>query len=137
MISRNFAVIAERQALKKCPSVLVSGGLVFQLSGGNVLHPQIAADDLHAVLGQGSGLIGADDIDGTQRLHRRQAAHDGVHLHHAGDAQSQDDGHHGGQSLGHSGHSQGNGGDEHFRQVTPLADREDEQGCAQKDGQDA
>ena len=48
----------------------------------------------HLVLGQGAGLIGADNLGTSQRLHRRQLPDYGVALGHIRDADGQNDGHH-------------------------------------------
>ena len=64
--------------------------------------------DGHLVLGQGTGLIRADNLRTSQRLHSRQLADDGVALRHVRHADGKHDGHHGCQSLRNRRHRQGN-----------------------------
>ncbi len=84
----------------------------------------------HAVLGQRAGLVGADHADSAQRLHGGQPAHDGIHLHHPGNAQSQADGHHRRKAFGNRRHCQGYGRDQHLRHVSMLQHRYGKQGSA-------
>ena len=63
----------------------------------------------HLVLGQGAGLVRADDLGAAQGLHGGELADDGVALGHVGHADGQHDGHHRGQALGDGGHSQAHG----------------------------
>ena len=76
--------------------------------GGDTLF--ILAEEVHhghLVLGQGAGLIRADDLGAAQGLHRGQAADDGVSLGHVGDADGQHHRDHGGKALGYGRHGQG------------------------------
>ena len=71
-----------------------------QFPGSGVLHHG------HLVLGEGTGLIGADDLGTAQSLHCRQAADHRSALAHIGDADGQHHRYHRGKALGDGGHSQ-------------------------------
>ncbi len=75
------------------------------------IHPH--AGDGHLVLGEGAGLIGADDGGRTEGLDRRQAADEGMAVDHLAHAQGQADGDHGRQAFGHGGDGQADGDHEH------------------------
>ena len=61
----------------------------------------VAALHLHPVLGQGSGLVGADHLCAAQRLHRREPADHCTLTAHPGHPHRKHDGHHCGQPLRH------------------------------------
>ena len=69
----------------------------------------------HAVLGEGAGLIRADDRGAAQGLHRGQAADQGVFLGHALHPNSQHNGDDGGQALRDGRHGQRHGGHKDFQ----------------------
>ena len=82
----------------------------------------------HLVLGQRARLVRADDRGRTERLHRRQLAHDGVALDHALHAQRQHDRENGRQPFGHGGHGQRNAQQQRLHQPikrTDLAHQQD------------
>ncbi len=66
----------------------------------------------HFVARQGAGLVGADHRHRAQRLHRRQAAHDGTAAGHHRGADGERDGDDGGQALGYCRHRQPDHGEE-------------------------
>ena len=74
-------VAAEGEALQETavPDRVEQGSLPY-------LPVQITGCHCHAVLGQGAGLVRADDADAAQSLHAWQTLDDGIYLHHAGDA---------------------------------------------------
>ena len=77
--------------------------------GGQVSLAAVVVHHGHLVLGQGAGLVGADDLGAAQRLHGSQAADNGAALGHVGDADAQHHRHHGGKALRDSGHRQRHG----------------------------
>ena len=74
--------------------------------GGAVAVAAVIVHHGHFVLGQGAGLIRADDLGTAQRLHSGQAADNGAALGHIGNADAQHHCHHGGKALGDGGHRQ-------------------------------
>jgi len=68
----------------------------------------------HAVFGQGARLVRADRGDGAQRLDGRQSADQCPPPDHALRPQREGNGYHRGQSLGHRGHGQADGDEEHL-----------------------
>ena len=84
----------------------------------------------HTVLGQGSGLIGADDLCTAQGLHCGQSTDHGIGLGHLGDTDGQHHGHHSGETLRDSGYGQGNGDHEgiQYRSQTELTAHEEVEG---------
>ena len=91
-------------------AALLQNGVVAQGHGGGqrrqragVLHHR------HLVLGQSTGLVGADDLRAAQRLHGGEPPDDGVALTHVGHADAQYHRHHGGQTLRDGGHGQRHG----------------------------
>ncbi len=90
----------------------------------------------HLVLGERTGLVGADHGHRAQRLHRGQAADDGVAPRHALHADGQHDGHDGGQAFRYRGDRDADRGQEHIRPIVtahPYAEKEGE-GGQQQDG---
>ena len=77
--------------------------------GGAVAVGAVIVHHGHLVLGQGAGLIRADDLGAAQGLHRGQAADDGAALGHIGDADAQHHGDHGGKAFRDGGHRQRHG----------------------------
>ena len=63
----------------------------------------------HLVAGERTGLVGADDGGGAQRLHRMQLLHDGMVCGHALHTESQHDGEDGRQAFRHGGDGKRNG----------------------------
>ena len=86
----------------------------------------------HPVLGEGAGLVGADDPGAAQGLHSGEPLDDGVAARHALHPQGQHDGDDGGQALGNGGHRQGDGGHEHVQNLLAL-----EESHPEHDGADA
>ena len=64
------------------------------------------ADHGHFVLGEGAGLVGADDLGAAQRLHGGETADDGPPAAHGCDAHGQNHGDHSRQPLGNGRHRQ-------------------------------
>ncbi len=87
-------------------------------------------DDRHPVLGEGAGLVGADDGHRAQGLHRGQAADQGGPGQHALRPEGQGDGDHGRQAFGDDGHRHRDRGQQQVAYVVapPQAQREDEGG---------
>ena len=82
-------------------------------TGHFVIHPgRINGLHGHLVLGQRAGFVRADDGRTAQRFDRRQLADDHMTFGHAGDTDSQGDGHCHRQTLGDSRHGQGDRCDE-------------------------
>jgi len=83
---------------------------------GNVKELTIHPDFCHGhfVLGQGAGLIGADDSGGAERFHRRKPPDEGVALHHLAHPQRQADGDNRGQAFRHCCNRQADGNHEQF-----------------------
>ena len=71
----------------------------------------------HFVLGQGAGLIRADDGHAAQTLHRLELADDGVFLRHLLGSEGQHDGDNGAERLGNGRHGQGHGEQEGVHDV--------------------
>ena len=91
---------------------LLGGVLEVCLGGGDDLAVDIELADGHAVLGQGAGLVGADDGHAAQAFHRLEFTDDGVLLGHFPGAEGEDDGHDGAEGLGDGGHRQSDGEEE-------------------------
>ena len=91
---------------------LLDGVLEVCLGGRNDLAVHIQLADGHAVLGEGAGLVGADDGHAAQTFHRLELADDGVLLGHLPGAEGEDDGDDGAEGLGDGGHRQGDGEEE-------------------------
>ena len=68
--------------------------------------------DGHLVLGEGAGLIGADDARGAKGLDGAQLLHEGVALAHALDGHGEGQRDRGEQSLGDERHNHAKGEDE-------------------------
>ena len=75
-----------------------------------------------------TGLVGADDGDGAQRLDGGQLADDGVVLGHLAHADGEDDGDDGGQALGDNGDGDTDGDAECLRQLNVAGAPGDEEG---------
>ena len=97
-----------------------------------LLQIDLVADDVeydhgHAVLGEGAGLVGADDGDRAQGLHGRQLADERLAAQHPLRAQREGHGDDGGQALGDGGHGHADGRQEHhphfFAPKQPLRRR--------------
>ena len=76
----------------------------------------------HLVLGQGAGLVRADDLGAAQRFDGGQFADDRIALGHIGHADGKHHRDHGRQTLGDGGHSQGDShheGGQHGIQIKP------------------
>ena len=71
--------------------------------------------DSHAVLGDRSGLVGADHAGTAQRFHTVQPVHQCPVLHHAADCQSKGNGDGGRQPLRNGSNGNGNAGHEHVK----------------------
>ena len=69
--------------------------------------------DGHAILGNRTGLVGADDAGAPQCFHAVQAVHQCAVLHHPAHRQRQRNGHRGGQSLRNGSDGDGDAGHEH------------------------
>ena len=63
----------------------------------------------HLVLGQGTGLVGADDLGASQGFHSGHLPDDGGSVGHVGHADGQNDGHNGGKAFGDGSNGQGYG----------------------------
>ena len=99
-------------------------------------------DDGHLVLGQGAGLVRADNLRAAQRFDSGQPADDCVALGHIGHADRKHDGDNGGQAFGDGGDSQRNrdhegrdnriqaelAGGEHVKRKDEDADHDDKLG---------
>ena len=72
-------------------------------------------DDLHAVHGQGAGLVQAEHLHRAEALDRRQLPDEHLAATHFANAESQGRGRHGGQALGNRGHRQRNRGIQHLQ----------------------
>ena len=109
------SVIAESQAGEK-------KAIPGRIQPGSLHQPSVAptGGNGHAVLGQSAGLVGTDDADTAQGFHAGKAFYNGMDPHHAGDAQSQDQGYDSGQALRNGCHRQRNRGNQHFRQIELL-----------------
>merc|ERR1711963_139442 len=88
---------------------LVSGSGDFKLLEVVLVSEGEHLADRHHVGGEGSGLVGADDGGAAKSLHGWQRTDDGVLGGHPPGAEGEAGGDDGGQTLGDSGHSQGNG----------------------------
>ena len=64
---------------------------------------ELVLDDGHLVLGEGTGLVGADGLRAAKGLDGRELADDCLTLGHLGHAKRQHDGHDGNQALGDGG----------------------------------
>ena len=71
----------------------------------------------HAVLCQGTGLVGADDRCATQGFYSGQAADQCIFLNHALYTDGENDGYDSGKALRDSGYSQRNGGHKHMEGI--------------------
>ena len=88
-------------------AVFAGLGVAAQAHGGgqrNFLAPVLHHG--HLVLGQGTGLIRADNLSAAQGLHGGEPADNGVALGHVGNADGQNHGHNSGQTFGNGGNSQ-------------------------------
>ena len=74
----------------------------------------------HLVPGQGAGLVGADDGDRAERLHRRQPPDDGVPPRHALDADGERDREDRRQALRDGGDRKADRGQEHLAEAVAL-----------------
>ena len=86
-------------------------GIVGQLQVGATGDDAVGPDvlDRHAILSKGTGLIGADDLNGAQALHRFQLLDNGVLTGHLLGAHSQHDSDNGAESLRDGGNGQSHG----------------------------
>ncbi len=117
-----FAVVAETTQR----SVAGAADLDHLVGGDDTLHG-------HLVAGQGAGLVRADHRHRTQRLHRRQAADDGVAPGHALYAEGEDHRHDRRQSLGNRRGGQRHHQHEHVHHRLALPEgAEDESGAGQQ-----
>ena len=91
------------------------------------LSVQITLHHRHFILGQRPRLVRADHLHRTQRLHRREPAHNGLCLYHAGHAQRQHDRHNGRQTLRHGGHGQRDGSQKHIPHIPLLQQSHDKE----------
>ena len=89
----------------------------------------------HLVLGQRTGLVGADDSGRAQRLHRRQASDEGIALHHLAHPQRQADGDDSGQPLRDSSNRQADRDDEKFHNLLLGLHQVGHQSLAGEDGE--
>ena len=127
---RQVHVMAQRQHLEqRGPGALA--GYRGRTGGVRVVHP--AAFHLHAVLGEGAGLVRADDGDRAERLDGGQVPDQGVRPDHPAGAKGQRHRDHGGEGLGNRGDRQAHGGEQH-RQGR-LAPEQAEQQDQHTDGQ--
>jgi len=83
------------------------------------------AEHRHLVLGEGAGLVRADDRGAAQRLHRREALHQCVAGGHALDAHGQRQGYRREETLRNKGHDDAHAEDERLRGVHPGDQRAD------------
>src|SRR3989337_1891592 len=82
----------------------------------------------HLVLGQGAGLVGADEAGTAQGLDGGELADEGVAARHALHADGEGDGDDGRQPLGDGGNGRGDGGEEQLDELLhdpPLALEQD------------
>ncbi len=86
--------------------VTAPGDLVAAAPGTN-------GEDRHLILGQGAGLVRADDGGAAEGFHGGQLADDGATVRHAGDADGEHDGERRGQSFGNGADGEGDGRHEH------------------------
>ena len=87
-------------------------GILFQSSdtlGGDT---ERHGDDLHLVQGEGTGLVGADDIGSTSGLTRSQDTDEQVFLSHSLGGESQSEGDGKGETFGNGDDNQGDGDDQ-------------------------
>ena len=128
----NGGVIAEDKAFEE--SFIGLGVQILHVFG---LAVDVYMGDGHAVLGQGTGFIGADHADSAQGLYSGQAADNGVDLDHPLDTQGQNDGHNSRQALGDGGYRQGDCGEQHLHDITLLPYGDAEQRHTDEDSQAA
>ncbi len=110
-VRRNLGIVIERHG-----SADGAPGLVARIGRRQLVELHLGRIEPlgpHQVLGQGSGLVAADDGDRAERLDRRQAANQGILSGHALGAHGQRDRDHGRQSFGYGGHGQADRGQEH------------------------
>lgn len=129
------AMEASLQRIK--PLRKVSSALGVQILHVFGLAVDVYMGDGHAVLGQGTGFIGADHADSAQGLYSGQAADNGVDLDHPLDTQGQNDGHNSRQALGDGGYRQGDCGEQHLHDITLLPYGDAEQRHTDEDSQAA
>ena len=129
---RGGGVVAEHKAGDELP---VSAVVEPAYAAQHTVQPNLG--DGHAVLGEGAGLVRADDADRAERLDRRQPPHDRVDLDHPLDAEREHDGHDGGQALGDRRHRQRDRSQQHFGDVAALEHRDAEHRQADDDRHDA
>ena len=144
-----LGVVAERDGLEHCAEMRVGVGnfaaRLQQLALGRVT----GAGDLdvasagqperghgHLVLGQGAGLVRADDARGAERLDCGEAAHDGAAASHALHADGERDRHRHGKSLGDHGDHLADGDHEHIREGHPTQQADGEHHAHERDGRD-
>lgn len=96
-MEHNGTVAAERAVHEQPPDFL---GILRADGLGAPALVQIRLHQRHAVLRERARFVRADHGSAAQRFHGRQAADDGVFLHHALYADGKHDGHNGGQTLG-------------------------------------
>merc|ERR1712110_1208502 len=87
----------------------------------------------HPVLGEGSGLVGADAGGGAKGLHRLQILHKAVLARHPLGSQGEADGDSGKETLGHIGHNYTNEEDDGIEPVIAKDEGNDEEGHTKKD----
>ena len=89
--------------------VLLRVGTQAHCGGEELLVVAVVVDDGHLVLGEGAGLIRADDLGAAEGLDGGQAADYGVAPGHVRDAYREHHGDDRGQALGYGGDGQGDG----------------------------
>ncbi len=90
--------------------ILETADRLVALTGHPQLHtPDRKLDGGHLVLGQGAGLVGADDAGAAQGFHRLQTANEGVALDHLAHAHRQIHGDDRREPLGHGGDGEADG----------------------------
>ena len=89
--------------------VLLRVGAQAHRGGQELLVVAVVVDNGHLVLGEGAGLVRADDLGAAEGLDGGQAADDGVALGHVGDADGEHDRDNGGKTLRYGRDGQGDG----------------------------
>ncbi len=119
-------VVAEGEALDQEPSV---GVLRVERSGWGGHSVDREALDRHPVLGEGSRLVRADDVDRSEGFDGGQLPHDRVPLDHLLHADGEDDGDDGGQPLRNGGDGEAHRLEEELQEVGHLGHPPDPEGC--------
>jgi hypothetical protein len=105
-----------------------AGGVVADAGEGEGAVEGPEPGDGHLVLGEGAGLVGADDSGAAEGLDRGEAADQGAAAGHGGDADGEEDGDRGGEALGDRADGDGDGGVEGVDEVGALGGLEGEEG---------